>query len=83
MQPLQEQLQLSREQGNQTHQLALMNMLDSKEERAAQLEYQKLRDRKEDRRYNENLDRLDMKDRRMAISGMTGGLAALAAAFAM
>ena len=60
-----------------------MNMLDSKEERAAQLEYQKLRDRKEDRRYNENLDRLDMKDRRMAISGMTGGLAALAAAFAM
>ena len=57
--------------------------IDRRESENRKFEYQKLQDRKEDRRYNENLERLDMKDRRMAISGMTGGLAALAAAFAM
>ena len=40
-------------------------------------------ERREDRRHNEAMERLDMQDRRKAISGMTGGLAALAAAFAM
>tara|TARA_R110002012_G_scaffold282840_1_gene472675 strand:+ start:237 stop:827 length:591 start_codon:yes stop_codon:yes gene_type:complete len=65
-------------------QQALLNeRIDRRESENRKFEYQKLQDRKDDRRYNENLDRLDMKDRRMAISGMTGGLAALAAAFAM
>ena len=40
-------------------------------------------DRRADQRHNESMERLDRQDRRKAISGMTGGLAALAAAFAM
>ena len=65
-------------------QQALLNeRIDRRESENRKFDYQKLQDRKEDRRYNENLARLDMKDRRMAISGMTSGLAALAAAFAM
>jgi len=65
-------------------QQALLNeRIDRRESENRKFEYQKLQDRREDRRYNENLDRLDMRDRRMAISNMTSGLAALAAAFAM
>jgi hypothetical protein len=40
-------------------------------------------DRREDRRFNEQMERLDRQDRRKAISSMGGGLAALAAAFAL
>ena len=40
-------------------------------------------DRRADQRHNESMERLDRADRRKAISGMTGGLAALAAAFAI
>ena len=66
-----------------SQQALLQDRIERRESENRKFEYQKLQDRKEDRRYNENLERLDMKDRRMAISGMTGGLAALAAAFAM
>ena len=47
------------------------------------LEYQRSRDRRADMQYNENLARLDRKDRKAAISSATAGLAALAAAFAI
>ena len=63
--------------------MALMDRADAKEQRAAELEYQKLRDRKEDRRYNENIERLDAKDRKMAMQSIVAGLASLGAAFAM
>ena len=46
------------------------------------LDFQRSRDRRDDMRYNEELDRLDRKDRRAAISNATAGLVALAAAFA-
>ena len=47
------------------------------------LESQRSRDRRADMQYNENLARLDRKDRKAAISSATAGLAALAAAFAI
>ena len=40
-------------------------------------------DRRADQRHNEQMERLDRQDRRRGIQGMTQGLAALAAAFAM
>ena len=77
------QRRISEQRYHDSQQALLNERIDRRESENRKFEYQKLQDRKEDRRYNENLERLDMKDRRMAISGMTGGLAALAAAFAM
>lgn len=71
------------QQGNQQHQLALMQMADSKDQRAMELEYMKARDRKEDMRYNERMEQLDRKDRRMAMQSLAAGLASLGAAFAL
>ena len=71
------------EQGNQAHSLAIMQMADSKDQRAADLEYQKSRDRKDDIRYNERMDQLDRKDRRMMQQTLAAGLASLGAAFAL
>ena len=70
-------------QGNQSHQLALMQMADSKDQRALEFEYQKMQDRKEDMRYNERMEQLDRKDRRMAMQSLAAGLASLGAAFAL
>jgi len=55
---------------------------DSKERHAADLEYRRMQDRKEDLRYNENLERMDRKDRQASINTLVQGLAALGAAFA-
>lgn len=71
------------QQGNQSHQLALMQMADSKDQRALEFEYQKMQDRKEDMRYNERMEQLDRKDRKMAMQSLAAGLASLGAAFAM
>ena len=71
------------QQGQQSHSLALMQMADNKDQRAADLEYQKSRDRKEDIRYNERMDQLDRKDRRMMQQTLAAGLASLGAAFAL
>lgn len=71
------------QQGNQSHQLALMQMADSKDQRALEFEYQKMRDRKEDMRYNERMEQLDRKDRKMAMQSLAAGLASLGAAFAL
>lgn len=58
-------------------------LLSQERARLDNLEYQRSRDRREDMRYNEGLERLDRKDRKAAISSATAGLAALAAAFAI
>ena len=71
------------QQGQQQHQLALMQMADNKETRAAELEYQRMRDRKADLQYNERMAQLDRKDRQMAMQSLAAGLASLGAAFAM
>ena len=55
---------------------------DAKEQRADELEYRRMQDRKEDLRYNENLERMDRKDRQASINTLVQGLAALGAAFA-
>ena len=69
-------------QGNQSHKLALLQMADNADARAADLAYQKSRDRKADLQYNERMEQLDRKDRQTAYANIGAGLAALAAAFA-
>ena len=70
-------------QGEQAHQLALLQLADAQTARVDQLAYQKMRDRKEDMRYNERMEQLDRKDRRTAMSNIAAGLASLGAAFAL
>ena len=77
------QLDLQREQGKQTYQLALMAQKDTAQARIDALNQQMRQERRADQRHNESMERLDRADRRKAVSGMAGGLAALAAAFAM
>ena len=57
--------------------------IDAKEARADELEYARMRDRKEDLRYNESIERMDRKDRQQAIQTLVAGLANLGAAFAL
>ena len=63
--------------------MLLQDRIDAREAKAQEFEYQKMRDRKEDMRYNEEMARLDAKDRRMAMQSLAAGLASLGAAFAM
>ena len=58
-------------------------MINNNDAAAAELRYQMLRDRKEDRMYNERMEKLDRKDRISALQNVAGGLAALGAAFAI
>ena len=67
----------------QQMQLAVMQMQDNADQRIAELEYQKSRDRKEDLQYNERMEELDRKDRRAMMQNMAMGLASLGAAFAI
>ena len=83
MKPLEMQMAQQNANANRSHQLSLMQMADAKEARATELEYQKSRDRKEDMRYNERMEQLDRKDRRMAMQSLAAGLASLGAAFAL
>ena len=83
MKPLEMQMAQQNANANRSHQLSLMQMADQKEARATELEYQKSRDRKEDMRYNERMEQLDRKDRRMAMQSLAAGLASLGAAFAL
>jgi hypothetical protein len=62
---------------------ALQERIDAREDRKLEFEYQKLRDRKADMQYNERLEQLDRKDRRLAMQNLAAGLASLGAAFAM
>lgn len=60
-----------------------LQMADAKDDRAAQLEYQKMRDRRADMEYNERMERLDRKDRQAMMQNLAAGLASLGAAFAL
>lgn len=92
--PVEMRMQQSTNQFNQTmqrqlandaksHQLQLMQFADNKDQRVAELEYQKSRDRKADMQYNERMEMMDRKDRKTAMSSIAAGLASLGAAFAM
>lgn len=61
----------------------LEDRIARRENQAQELEYLKMRDRKEDRRYNEQIDRQMRADRRQGLSSLAAGLAALGAAFAL
>lgn len=63
--------------------MAYLDRADAKEQRAAELEFKKMQARKDDLRYNERMEQLDRKDRKMAISSIAAGLASLGAAFAI
>lgn len=77
------ELALAREKLTQSNNLALMQLADSKDARIAELQYQKMRDRKADQQYNERMEMLDRKDRKQAMSSLAAGIAALGAAFAI
>ena len=77
------ELALAREKLAQSNNLAMLQLADSKDARIAELQYQKLRDRKTDQQYNERMELLDRKDRKQAMSSLAAGIAALGAAFAI
>ena len=64
-------------------QIRLQEMAASRDSQAAQLEYQKMRDRRADQEYNERMERLDRKDRQAMMQNLAAGLASLGAAFAL
>lgn len=80
---LRQQLLAQVSNNNKTYQLALLQAAEASEARADNLEYQRSRDRREDIRYNEQMERLDRKDRMTAMQNIAAGLASLGAAFAV
>lgn len=56
---------------------------DALDARAEDREYRRSQDRKDDLRYNENIERMDRKDRKQSIQTLVQGLASLGAAFAL
>ena len=80
---LEKQLAATIAQGEKSHSLALLQMADSRDSRAADLEYQRSRDRRADQEYNERMERLDRKDRQAMMQNLAAGLASLGAAFAL
>ena len=94
LEPLKAELALTRQQGKDNYNLALAQLssaerraledrIEAREQRALELEYQRMRDRKEDRLYNERMEKLDRKDRILAMQNIAAGLASLGAAFAV
>ena len=63
--------------------MQLQEMAANRDSQAAQLEYQKMRDRRADQEYNERMERLDRKDRQAMLQNLAAGLASLGAAFAL
>lgn len=63
--------------------IQLQEMALSRDNQANQLEYQKMRDRRADKEYNERMERLDRKDRQAMMQNLAAGLASLGAAFAL
>ena len=68
---------------NDTQRMLIQDRIDAREDKNLQFEYQKMRDRKDDQRYNERMEQLDRKDRKMAMQSIVAGLASLGAAFAL
>lgn len=63
--------------------IRLQEMAANRDSQASQLEYQKMRDRRADKEYNERMERLDRKDRQAMMQNLAAGLASLGAAFAL
>lgn len=61
---------------------SLLDRAERADERAMDREERRARERKEDLRYNENIERMDRKDRKQSIQTLVAGLANLGAAFA-
>ena len=61
----------------------LLDRADARDARAQELQLMMMRDRKEDRRYNESIERQNRKDRQASIQTLVAGLANLGAAFAL
>lgn len=80
--PQRYQRDVKRKELFESRQFNTETLLAQERARLDSLDFQRSRDRRDDMRYNEELDRLDRKDRRAAISNATAGLVALAAAFA-
>ena len=76
------QMELTRLQMAKGDKRYLLEMADRKDERAMDREDRRARERKEDLRYNESIDRADRKDRRQSMQTLVAGLANLGAAFA-
>ena len=77
------ELTLAREKLAQSNNLSLLQLSQQNDQRIAELQYQKMRDRKTDMQYNERMEQLDRRDRRTAMQNMAAGLASLGAAFAL
>lgn len=77
------ELQLAREKLAQSNNLTLLQLSQQNDQKIAELQYQKMRDRKNDQQYNERMEQLDRRDRRTAMQNMAAGLASLGAAFAL
>ena len=77
------ELQLAREKLAQSNNISLLQLSQQNDQRIAELQYQKMRDRKTDMQYNERMEQLDRRDRRTAMQNMAAGLASLGAAFAL
>ena len=75
--------QILREQMAQSDKRYFADKAEAREAKAMELEYLKMKDRREDMRYNERMEQLDRKDRRMAMQSLAAGLASLGAAFAL
>lgn len=78
-----QQTQLLLQQGKDAHTLQLQELAANRDSQAAQLEYEKMRDRRADQEYNERMERLDRKDRQAMMQNLAAGLASLGAAFAL
>ena len=77
------EMRLAREKLAQTNNLTLLQLGQQNDQKIAELQYQKMRDRKTDMQYNERMEMLDRRDRRTAMQNMAAGLASLGAAFAL
>ena len=75
--------QLLQQQLLQADKHRMLDSADARDAKAQELQYMMMRDRKEDRRYNESIDRQDRKDRQASIQTLVAGLANLGAAFAI
>ena len=78
-----EERRVQAELRNDTLRQNALTRQDTQQARLDEVEYRRLQDAKDDRRYNESIERMNTKDRRAAMSSLGAGLAALGAAFAI
>lgn len=83
MAPIAAQLQTNNNQFKLQFEQMRNDRADAKDAKALELEYMRMRDNKDDRRYNESVERADRKDRQQSIQTLVAGLANLGAAFAI